>query len=793
MTVAESAKPQGPLAGLRVLDVAESLGAYVSRLLGEMGADVVKLEPPDGDASRHEGPWVTAGTERLSLPFVHANLNKRSCIVDLQSPEGQASFRTLAAQADVVVSTESPETWAGRGVSLQNLDALSPRLVWTSLSAFGLSGPYHTYLGTNLVAEAMSSLMYIQGDDMQPPCVSPYAQGAHLASLHAAFGTLTALWERRMSGRGQVVEVSVQEVAGQIYYPLVRYAYRGDILRRTGLRNPQPANGYYPCRDGQVFLCIFQAHHWDRLVECVGDHVLTDPAFRTREHRIAHAEDVEMRLQRFTARFERWALTAELQRRGLPVAPVLTVADLAANVHLEARQFFTDFAQPPYGRLRSPGPCFRTTATALSIHRPAPRLGEHQAALPDLWESPPVRLPAPTTPATPRPLPLAGVRILDLSRVWAGPYGTRYLADLGAEVIRVESRKFPDGRRPDDAAFAEMNRSKRYITLNFQAPEGRELLKRLVALSDVVVENFSPRVMLQYGLDYQHLRAVRPDLIMVSMPGFGQTGPHSAFVSYGGPLMAYTGMALLWGHPDSPIAAHSKIAYPDYLAAGIFACAVTAALHHRATTGEGQSIEIAQVEATATAMEVAFLDYFANGTVAGPQGNRTPYAVPQGCYPCLGDDAWCVVSCTTDAQWRALAQLIDGAALAADPQYATAADRWQQHDALDALISAWTRQCTPHQAMRLMQDAGVPAGAVQTGEDLWRDVHLRARRHILSLTHAEVGTVEHPGPTVRLHAAPVYDPKPLGALGEANAEVFCGLLGLSQDEFAHLVAAGVLE
>ena len=176
-------------------------------------------------------------------------------------------------------------------------------------------------------------------------------------------------------------------------------------------------------------------------------------------------------------------------------------------------------------------------------------------------------------------------------------------------------------------------------------PEGRELLKRLVALSDVVVENFSPRVMVQYELDYQHLHAVRPDLIMVSMPGFGQSGPHSAFVSYGGPLMAYTGMALLWGHADSPLDAHSKIAYPDYTAAGTCALAVTAALHHRASTGQGQYIEIAQVETTTAAMEVAFFDYFTTGTIAAPSGNRDPNSVPQGCYPASGHDAWCVMSC----------------------------------------------------------------------------------------------------------------------------------------------------
>lgn len=796
MARAEQAGPRGPLDGVRVLDVAEPLGAYVSRILGDLGADVIKIEPPAGDPGRHLAPFLTAGQERLSLPFIHANLNKRSIVLDLSQQQGQERFRALAAQADVVISTESLPAWAARGVDLAQVSEAFPTLIWTAITPFGLSGPYSTYAGNNIIAEAMGGLMYIQGDDAQSPCVSPYEQGMHLASLHAAFGTLTALWERQSSGRGQLVEVSMQEVLAHVYYPLVRYAYQHEILCRTGKRNPQPANGYYRCQDGQVFISIFQQRHWDRLVELTGDPVLADPAFRERGYRLAHAEVIETRLQLFAARCDRWSLTEALQRRGLPAAPVSTVADLASNAHLAARHFFRDIEQPPWGRLRGPGPLFRSTATPLRVWRPAPRLGEHQEEVVSRLREPR----AATAPVLPHSLPeeresrlpLAGLRIVDLSRVWAGPYGTRYLADLGAEVLKVESGKFPDGRQADAAAFAEINRNKRYITLNFQLPEGRELLTRLVAISDVVVENFSPRVMAQYELDYQHLRAVKPDMIMVSMPGFGQSGPHSAFVSYGGPLMAYTGMALLWGHPESSIDTHSKIAYPDYIAAGTLALAVTAALHHRARTGQGQHIEIAQVEATATAMEVAFFDYFANGTIAAPRGNRDPHCVPQGCYPCLGHDAWVALSCSTDTQWRALAQLIGDAALAHDSQFATMAERWHRHDALDTLISAWTQQCTPLQAMRLLQAAGVPAGVVQTGEDLWRDVHLRARGAIVTLEHAEPGTVEHTGLTVRLHGTPGQIQRPLGRLGEANEKVFGELLGLSREELARLVEAGVI-
>lgn len=779
----------GPLDGIRVLDVAQPLGAFVSRILGDLGAEVIKIEPPGGDPARQWAPFHGVGEEQISLPFVHANLSKQGTMLDLQQEEDLARFYALAEQADVVVSTENANTWAARGLHLDRLSERYPRLVWTAISPFGLSGLYSDYAGNNLIVEAMGGLMAIQGDDTKPPCVSPYAQGQHLACIHAAFGTLLALHERQLSGCGQVVEVAMQEVIAHIHFILVHYTYGSDITRRPGVRNPITPNGYYPCRDGHVFISLFMPHQWDRLVALMEDSVLADPELRDRDQRQQQIELVEQRIQKFTEDYDCWELTDLLQRHGIPAAPLSTVADLASNVHLAARQFFTDIEQPPLGTVRSVGPLYRASASPLRIWRPAPWHIEakgHEATDFQMASSS-----APPVSDGPRSLPLAGIRVLDLSRVWAGPYGTRYLADYGAEVIKVESGKFPE-RRPNNPDYAEINRNKRFITLNFQLPEGQELLRRLVAVSDVVVENFSPRVMTKYGFNYERLIEVRPDLIMASMPGFGHSGPHREFGSYGGPLMAYTGMALLWGYADSPLDAHSKIAYPDYLAAGTLALSVLAALQHRARTGEGQFIEIAQVEATAAAMEVAFLDYFANDRVAAPMGNRDPNAVPQGCYPCLGHDAWCVVSCETEAQWRALAQVIGGAGLAAAPQFATASERWQRHDEIDGLISAWAQERTPHQVMRILQAAGVPTGAVQTGEDLWRDAHLRMRDFMLRITHPEPGQLEHPGLPVRLHATPGQVRRPAGRLGEANEEIFQGLLGLTPEEIERLVADGVI-
>ena len=439
MTAANHESPAGALAGVRVLDMAAPLGAFISRILGDLGADVIKVEPPSGDPGRHLAPFLTTGQERLSLPFVHANVNKRSIILDLQHQEDQERFRTLAAQADVVVSTEGLAAWATRGVDIERLATFYPHLIWTSFTPFGLSGPYSAYTGNNIVAEAMGGLMYIQGDDAKPPCVSPCEQGLYLASLHAACGTLVALWERRASGLGQVVEVSVHEVLANLYFLLVNYGLWSDIPYRIGARNFMPPNGYYRCKDGHVFIAALQTRQWDRLVEVVGDPRLKDAALRSAQYRDDHPELVLPILQEFTARFGCWELMHELQRHGVPAGPWSTVADVAANEHLNARGFFVDFEQPPCGRLRSAGPMFRASASPMRIRRPAPQPGEHQDEVLAEAVCQASRAPAPSAAGIRRRRPLEGVRILDLSRAWAGPYGTRYLADFGADVIKVET------------------------------------------------------------------------------------------------------------------------------------------------------------------------------------------------------------------------------------------------------------------------------------------------------------------------------------------------------------------
>jgi crotonobetainyl-CoA:carnitine CoA-transferase CaiB-like acyl-CoA transferase len=333
-------------------------------------------------------------------------------------------------------------------------------------------------------------------------------------------------------------------------------------------------------------------------------------------------------------------------------------------------------------------------------------------------------------------------------------------------------------------------------------------------IADLVVENYAPGVMERFGLGYEDLRTVRPDIIVLSMPGFGRTGPDSALLAYGQQLMGYLGLSPLWRLPDSPLAASSKLAYPDFVAAGQVAVAALAALRYRDRTGRGQFVEVSQLESTAAVMGLAFLDYVLNGRLWQAQGNDDPNFAPHGVYRCSGDggrgtgvgagnlqsairiprsdDRWVAIACATDAEWRSLCQVMDAPALASDPRFRTKALRRRHRADLDRLMEAWTRRWTPHQVMERLQQAGVPAGVVATGADLYHDRHLRERGFLLTIDHPDTGPLVHPGMTVRLSATPGRVRRPAPTLGQHNDEVFLGELGLTAPAYQALVAQGVI-
>jgi benzylsuccinate CoA-transferase BbsF subunit len=368
-----------------------------------------------------------------------------------------------------------------------------------------------------------------------------------------------------------------------------------------------------------------------------------------------------------------------------------------------------------------------------------------------------------------------------------------YLAFFGAEVIKVESEDLDDNRTPGQTTFQDLNRGKLSCTIDMRTVEGKRLIHELVEQCDVVAENFRPTVMDRSGIGYESLRAVRPDLVMIAMPGMGNTGPLSSYFCYGQQIMGVAGLTYLWGHPDGPLDTRIKMPFADYVAALFGALSVAAALEYRDRTGQGQYIELAQVEGAAHLLSVGYLDYLVNGRAPLPVGNRSDVYAPHGVYPCLGHDAWIAVEVGTEGEWKGLVRALGNPRWAQDERFATHQARLANADALDALIAEWTKQFTPRQAMRILQRNGVPAGMVSNGEDLHGDPHLRARpAAIVEAVHPDAGWMEHQGINVGLSLTPGDAGVPAPTKGQHNDYVFQKVLGMPAARQQELESAGAL-
>ena len=718
-------------------------------------------------------------------------------MLDLEAGTGREEMRALVREADVLIESSSLAYLEGVGLGYSRMTRINPRLVVTSVTPFGRTGPYRNYLGGELVAQAMGGLMYIQGDPDMPPCAVPAEHAYQLACHHAAFATLAALTERRSSGRGQHVDVSVQEIVAHLLFNISRYALTGDIASRTSNDLAIAPNNYYPCADGaRVCLCVFYDRHWDVLVEWMGDDALSDPAFRESAFRRANPDIVDQFVTPFVERFASQEMLDECESRHLAASPFNTLKDLAEGAHTNGRGFFVETERPGMGDFKMPGAPYRFSRTPWAVRCPAPAPDNARSrGAEGGWprsDRGPAAPPRPRRPA----MPLEGVRVVDFTRVWAGPLASRYIAEMGAHVVKVEHRDFVDiGRQRGMATgpmFPELNRSKACVTVNFRDPAGADLVRQLVAVSDVVLDNFAAGVLRRRGLGYEELRQVKPDVIVLSMPGYGFEGPYSRYVAYGQNLMSYSGLSYLWGHPESPFDTRPKIHYTDFVSGAAAATAIAAALEYRAETGEGQFIEMDQSEALSATLGVPLLHYFVNGEAWEPSGNFSPNAAPHGCYPCRGEDEWCAIECWDEPQWNALCEAIGDTELPSDPRFATLETRIENRRELDERIAGFTRGCTPYQVMRSLQRAGVPAGVVQSSEQMYHDIHMRDRGFIERMEHENLGVMEHPAVPVKLSATPGRVLHGMSTIGSDNERVFGDLLGNPPERVRELDGAGAL-
>ena len=795
---------------------------FCAKVLAELGADVIKVEPPDGDRARRRGPFPddVFHPESSGL-FLFANQGKRGVTLDTGTDAGIGQLHRLLETADIFVENRPYGVLKQVGVSAKQLAERHPHLITVSISPYGRSGDYKEYAGYDLQVNALSGMSFGTGHTHREPLTTPDQQAGFLAGVGGAYAAIVALLARdaaEADGRGdagQYIDVADSGIIATLLtgYHLPTFIYRGIAGSRSGnrMRLGLFPNCVLPCRDGYVCIDAPQLEQYQRFLNLLGNPGWTeDPRYRDRRAMSdQYPEEAESLIAPWFKEHDKDEILQLCLENRIPCAPVLTMDEVLESPHLLARRWFREIDHPRVGTLKYPGPPVRLHGSPLKVSGPAPMLGEHSDDVLD-------DLPA-SRPPTPRAVPressgdcipsaaLHDVRIVDLGSAWAGPMAGQLLADMGAEVIKVESRARMDGMRlgrpmipiPDHGedlaggdrglwpelqpVFHGLNRNKLSVTLNLRTDDGRAILRRLASVSDVVLSNFSPGVLQRLGMDYDSLSRVKPDIIVAAMPAFGDTGPLSDMVAYAPIIQAMSGMMSLVGYPPDegePLVGELQAAWSDTVAALCAALGVVAAIRHRNRTGCGQYVEAAHLEGTAALLGVPMLQQQMTGQTPTPAGNDDTDFAPHNNYPCAGDDAWVSIAVGSETEWRVLAGVLGDDGFAEDPRFADAVSRWRNRRALDDLVAHWTRARTPEEVTGVLQKAGVAAMPVMNIADQFADPHLNARETYVEIDHPHVGAEMLYGVPWLFSGTPgsVRTPAPL--LGQHNEYVLTELLGM---------------
>ena len=784
---------EAALAGLRIVEVGTSCAAaYCGKLFADFGAEVVKIEPPGGDPLRRTWPQVPVGGGQTESGFAAwLNTNKHSVLLDPGIPDDQARLDRLAEGADVLIDASGGSNAAARHETVRRAN---PNVTIISLSWFGETGPYRDFAGTDSVCRALAGVVSLTGPEEGPPEMLCDAQAGIVAGLTAFTAALAARLSR---DTGRRFELSVHEahVVLAEYQAAVARSAAPDVPERRYGRNrfrPTFPLGIHRCREGWIGITIITPKQWRNFCDLLGiREQAADPRFATNLGRFNHADELEaIYAGRFAARTaEEWFALGREWRLPMVIVPDVPTL-LGQRVHRERGAF----APVRIGEavFEAPTVPHRLPLAPPSAGGTAPLPGECAAS--PIGKRPPSRA---TAAACERPL--ASLRIVDLTMGWAGPLATRQMADLGADVIKVEACAYPDWWRGVDHSeenvrerlyekslwFNVLNRNKRGITVDLTAPEGVALLKRLVATVDAVIENYSFDVLPKLGLTYDALHQVNPALVMVSMPAFGN-GSWRDVRAYGSTLEQASGLPSVAGPPDgSPTL--NQLAYGDPIGGLNGAVALLAALMHRKRTGLGQHVDLSQVQGMLPLLAPWIIEYGVAGKVTR-SGNRHPGQAPHGCFRCKGADGWVAIAVADDAQWPGLCRVIGRDDLAA---LGSLSARQQAEDRIEAAIGTWTATVDAETAMAELQAAGVPAGVVRSPGGLYDDPHLRARGVWQGVERAWIGTHEQPSAPFREDGRPYPVLSPAPTLGEYNDAVLGGLLSLSEPEIAALSEAGV--
>jgi crotonobetainyl-CoA:carnitine CoA-transferase CaiB-like acyl-CoA transferase len=789
----------GVLSGLRVVELAQEVaGPYVTKLLGDLGADVVKIEEPGGDPARAIGPFI--GGERgedRSVLFLHLNTSKRSVRLDTATEDGKRALVDLIDGAELFVTDRPP---AGLAELALDSDALRagtrwPSLVTLSVTPFGWDGPNRDHAAAPLTTFHGAGEGYLTpvASHLMPEVVDrpPLRQGRfgseYKLATYAATLSLGAVFHARATGQGQVIHLSKQDaLIGLNFFEFAGFLGTGEAPTRASLA--VPFGGITRCQDGYLQFTFHEEHQWRALVRMMGDPDWAQTGWAaTEESRFAHADEINAHLGEYLSTLTRAEVVEAGQAMGVTVAPYHAIDEMVASPQIVERGYLQEVTHPVVGTHRYPTGPWRFAGEP-PRPGPAPRLGEHTGEI--MNRTPATSKRAATAPAPASRRALAGVRILDFTWAVAGPTATMQAACLGAEVIKVETSLRLDVLRRNPRMGVTTNRQKRAVTLNLRHATAVDLAKRLAAVSDVVAESFRPGVMDDLGLGYDELRAVKDDIIMLSSSMAGQRGPYCRFAGYAPMFVALSGLGDMTGYADGP---PTQIRVGGDIIVGVHGgFALLAALIHHQATGRGVHIDLSSIEAQSNLIGDSILEYTANGTVPHRQGNREPLIVPHNCFRCRGDDQWVSVAVRTDEEWRGLvdAMGLPRPAWADDPRFATAGGRDAHISEVEELVAGWTAGLTAGEVTSRLQAAGVPAAPSFRAPDLFADPHVASRDLLVTLP-----AQGQEWPLVRLggqlSATPLVLDRAGPGMGEDNEDIFESLLGLTQTDVKELHADGV--
>ena len=841
------------LGGLRVLELSDELGEFCGRLLAGLGAEVLKVEPPEGEITRTYGPFLDdqANPDR-SLYFWHYNLGKRSTCLDLETEPGRAAVRQLASEADVLLTSRPPGRMLAWGLDYDTLRELNPGLVYARISPFGDDGPWQAYRGSDLVHLALGGVAMNCGYDPDPfgsydtPPIAPQMWMSYqITGETTAFAILAALSYRGETGHGQYVSASVHDaVSKNTENDLPNWIFLGQEHVRQTCRHSNPTltppvicaskdgRWHLPYRTYMTSAMKNDVPNTARLLaeydmaEDLADPLYNDPEYVKQPAVAAHVSHV---INDFFARIRAevpvWTRAQEL---GLPWSPIRQPEENAEDPHWAKRGTFVEVEHPELGRaFVDVGQKWVSTVPWRQGMR-APVLGQ----APPEWAPGPRPGSSAGTSARRRvreekliswrgsPFALSSVRVVDLSWLLASGGAGRFFAALGAEVIKVEHHARPDhmrgswvGRVPitqeeatagasplnRSGTFMEINAGKLSLGLDLKQADGYRLLLDLIRDADLVLSGFSPGTMARLGLGYDRLREVNPTIVSVEQSALGDAGTYGAIRGYGPTAQALSGLTEMSGLPQPFPPAGIGYSFLDWYGAYNMATAAMAGIHHARTTGVGCHIDASQVEAGIYLSGTAVLDHSANGRPWRRYGNRSPYkhAAPHGIYRARGEDRWIAVSCFSDSDWNALARQLEHPEWLEDDRFRTLPARLAHQDALDTLVEAATAQRDPYTLMDTLQEAGVAAGVCQTARDRYEnDPQLAHGGWLVDLPQSEIGT----WPVKEAPFTMSTTPPAIGGrlrrngpnYGEDTDYVLSTVLGLPAEQIRQLRESGVV-